>query len=153
MADATSSLTIAIGARPHILLPGMTNRHGLVTGATGTGKTVTIHSVAEQLSGMGVPVFLADVKGDLAGISQPAGKNPKVAERVATLKLTDWAPSASPVLFWDIFGQEGHPIRTTVSEMGPLLLGRLLDLNDTQTGVLHLAFKDADDEGLLLLDL
>jgi DNA helicase HerA-like ATPase len=153
VADATSSPTIAIGARPHTLLPAMTNRHGLVTGATGTGKTVTIHSIAEQLSDFGVPVFLADVKGDLAGISQPAGENPKVAERVATLKLTDWAPSSSPVLFWDIFGQEGHPIRTTVSEMGPILLGRLLDLNDTQTGVLHLAFKYADDEGLLLLDL
>ncbi len=119
-------MTIAIGQHAHALLPGMTNRHGLVTGATGTGNTVTIHAVAEHLSALGVPVFLADVKGDLAGISQPAGDNPKVAERVATLKLADWRPAASPVLLWDIFGKEGNPIRTPVSEMGPLLL----DLKD-----------------------
>lgn len=117
-------MTIAIGTHAHALLPAMMN--GL-----GTGATVTIHAVAEHLSALGVPIFLADVKGDLAGISQPAGDNPKVAERIAALELTDWSPAASPVLLWDIFGKDGHPIRTTISEMGPLLLGRLLDLNDT----------------------
>jgi len=135
------------------LLPRMANRHGLVAGATGTGKTVTIQSMAECFSERGVPVFLADVKGDLAGISQPGGDNPKVAERVQQLGLTDFTPTGFPVMFWDIFGVQGHPVRSTVSEMGPVLLARLLGLNDTQTGVLYIAFKYADDNGLLLLDL
>ncbi|MGH2558163.1 MAG: helicase HerA-like domain-containing protein [Thermomicrobiales bacterium] len=131
----------------------MTNRHGLVAGATGTGKTVTIHAMATKFSEIGVPVFLADVKGDLAGISQPGGDNEKVTERIATLGLTDFAYTGFPVTFWDVFGQQGHPVRATVSEMGPLLLSRLLNLNDTQNGVLTLVFKYADDHGLLLLDL
>jgi DNA helicase HerA-like ATPase len=135
------------------LMPRMANRHGLVAGATGTGKTVTIHSMAERFSEIGVPVFLADVKGDLAGISQPGGDNPKVQERVQQLGLPDFTPAGFPVIFWDTFGEQGHPIRSTVSEMGPVLLARLLDLNDTQTGVLQIAFKYADDSGLLLLDL
>lgn len=136
-----------------VLLPKMANRHGLVAGATGTGKTVTIHSMAERFSEIGVPVFLADVKGDLAGISQPGGDHPKVQERVQQLGLTGFTPAGFPVIFWDIFGEQGHPVRSTVSEMGPVLLARLLGLNDTQTGVLHIAFKFADDNGLLLLDL
>ena len=135
------------------LLPGMANRHGLIAGATGTGKTVTLQSIAEQLSGIGVPVFMADVKGDLAGLALPGGGNAKVAERVKALGLLDHAPLAFPVTFWDVFGEQGHPVRASVSEMGPLLLGRILDLNDTQAGVLAAVFKFADDNGLLLLDL
>src|SRR5262245_22374732 len=131
----------------------MANRHGLVAGATGTGKTVTIHSMAERFSEIGVPVFLADVKGDLAGISQPGGNNPKVAERVEQLGLGSFSPAGYPVTFWDLYGEQGHPVRSTVSEMGPLLLSRLLNLNDTQGGVLQIAFKYADDNRLLLLDL
>ncbi|MGH2532575.1 MAG: helicase HerA-like domain-containing protein [Thermomicrobiales bacterium] len=131
----------------------MANRHGLVAGATGTGKTVTIHAMATQFSEIGVPVFLADVKGDLAGISQPGGNNEKVTERVQSLGLTDFAYTGFPVAFWDVFGELGHPVRATISEMGPLLLSRLLNLNDTQNGVLTLVFKYADDRGLLLLDL
>jgi DNA helicase HerA-like ATPase len=131
----------------------MANRHGLVAGATGTGKTVTIHAMAERFSEIGVPVFLADVKGDLAGISQPGGNNPKVAERVQQLGLSSFSPAGYPVTFWDLYGEEGHPVRSTVSEMGPLLLSRLLNLNDTQSGVLQIAFKYADDNRLLLLDL
>ena len=135
------------------LLPRMANRHGLVAGATGTGKTVTLRVLAEQFSRIGVPVFMADVKGDLSGLARPGGDHPKVMERVATLGLRDFQPQAFPVVFWDLFGAQGHPVRTTVSEMGPLLLARLLDLNPTQTGVLTLVFKVADDQGLLLLDL
>lgn len=135
------------------LLPQMANRHGLIAGATGTGKTVTLQTLAESFSARGVPVFMADVKGDLAGSSQPGGSNPKVQQRVKDLGITDWKAEASPVVFWDVFGENGHPVRATVSEMGPLLLGRLLDLNDTQEGVLNIIFKIADDGGLLLLDL
>ena len=135
------------------LLPHMANRHGLITGATGTGKTVTLRVLAEQFSRIGVPVFLADVKGDLSGLAKVGGDHPKVMERVATLGLHDFQPQAFPVVFWDLFGEQGHPVRTTVSEMGPLLLSRLLDLNPTQSGVLTLVFKIADDQGLLLLDL
>ncbi len=134
------------------LLPRMANRHGMVAGATGTGKTVTIHAMAEHFSKIGVPVFMADVKGDLAGMCLPGGGNPKVEERIKSLGLT-WTPTPTPVIFWDLFGQQGHPVRTTVSEMGPVLLARLLDLNETQAGVLQLVFKYADDHGLLLLDL
>jgi DNA helicase HerA-like ATPase len=133
--------------------PQMANRHGLVAGATGTGKTVTLQSLAEQFSALGVPVFMADVKGDLSGIAKAGGANPKVAERVKQMGIDDHQPTAFPVVCWDLFGQSGHPIRATVSEMGPLLLGRLLNLNDTQEGVLALAFKIADENKLLLLDL
>ena len=135
------------------LLPALANRHGLVTGATGTGKTVTLQSLAEQFSAIGVPVFLADVKGDLSGLGAAGVKSDKLAARLDKLGVTDWAPAASPVVFWDVFGESGHPVRATVSDMGPLLLARLLGLNDTQEGVLQLVFKIADDRGLLLLDL
>src|SRR5262245_39903544 len=144
-------LLIASNATPLYLLPALSNRHGLVAGATGTGKTVTLQIMAEHFSRIGVPVFAADGQGHLAGISQAGTENPKIAERVKKLKLTDFSYHASPVTFWDIFGQEGHPIRATVSEMGPLLFSRLLNLNDVQTGVLTLVFKIADDNGLLLL--
>ncbi|MDQ3119522.1 MAG: DUF853 domain-containing protein, partial [Verrucomicrobiota bacterium] len=144
---------IAKAKAPLYLLPKMANRHGLIAGATGTGKTVTLQTLAENFSERGIPVFMADVKGDLAGMSQPGGNNPKVAERVKELGLTDFKGEASPVVFWDVFGEHGHPVRATVSEMGPLLLGRLLDLNDTQEGVLNMVFKIADESGMLLLDL
>ncbi|CAN5528937.1 DUF853 domain-containing protein [soil metagenome] len=135
------------------LLAGMGNRHGLVAGATGTGKTVTLQVMAEAFSAIGVPVFAADVKGDLSGISQPGKNSPKFDERVKALGLGEVTFSACPVVFWDVFGKQGHPVRATVSEMGPLLLSRILNLNDTQTGVLTLVFKIADDQGLLLLDM
>ncbi|WP_374406876.1 helicase HerA-like C-terminal domain-containing protein [Hydrogenophaga sp.] len=135
------------------LLPGLANRHGLITGATGTGKTVTLQTLAEQFSNIGVPVFMADVKGDLTGISQ-AGKLPeKVAKILADRGLTPTEPQACPTTLWDVFGEQGHPVRATISDMGPLLLSRMLDLNDTQAGVLNLVFKIADDNGLLLLDM
>ncbi|MDH5263219.1 MAG: DUF853 domain-containing protein [Betaproteobacteria bacterium] len=135
------------------LLPGMANRHGLIAGATGTGKTVTLQAIAEALSDIGVPVFMADVKGDLAGLAAPGGANAKVAERVKAMGLSGRTPLAFPVAFWDVFGEQGHPVRATVSEMGPLLLSRILDLNETQSGVLAAVFKIADDNGLALLDL
>jgi len=135
------------------LLPKMSNRHGLIAGATGTGKSVTLRVITEKFSRMGVPVFMADVKGDLAGMCRPGGDNKKVAQRVEQLGLTDFAYTSYPVVFWDVFGEQGHPLRTTISEMGPLLLGRILNLNDTQSGVLTLVFKVADDNGMLLLDL
>ena len=135
------------------LLPQYANRHGLIAGATGTGKTVTLQRLAEGLSRIGVPVFMADVKGDLAGLSQAGEAKGKIKERIEQLKLKDVAFEPCPVVFWDAFGQQGHPVRTTVSEMGPLLLARMLGLNETQGGVLTLAFKIADDNGLLLLDL
>ena len=146
-------ILIAQSDSPQYLLPGMANRHGLVAGATGTGKTVTLQVMAEGFSRIGVPVFAADVKGDLSGVSQPGKDNPKIAARIQQMKLTDFSFSACPVTFWDVFGEQGHPIRTTVSEMGPLLFSRLLNLNETQTGVLSLVFKIADENGLLLLDL
>jgi DNA helicase HerA-like ATPase len=128
------------------------NRHGMIAGATGTGKSVSLMTMAEGFSALGVPVFLADVKGDLAGLSQAGGGNAKIDQRIAQMKL-DWKAAANPVVFWDIYGALGHPVRTTISEMGPTLLGRLMELNDTQEGVLEIVFKLADDEGLLLLDL
>jgi len=134
------------------LLPQMANRHGLITGATGTGKTVTLQTLAEQFSAIGVPCFMSDVKGDLSGISQAGGGNAKVAERVEKLGLTDHTYQGFPVTFWDVFGELGHPMRANVSDMGPLLLARMLELNETQAGVLNLVFKVADDAGLLLLD-
>ena len=135
------------------LLPQMANRHGLITGATGTGKTVTLQSIAERLSYAGVPVFMADVKGDLSGAGAAGVVTPKLEARLKDLNLEGFVPYANPVAFWDVFGQGGIPVRATISDMGPLLLARLLNLNDTQTGVLQLVFKIADDKGLLLLDL
>ncbi|AVP96882.1 ATP-binding protein [Ahniella affigens] len=129
------------------------NRHGLIAGATGTGKSVSLMVLAEGFSRLGVPVFLADVKGDLAGLSQAAVLGDKLKARLDRLGLTQWTPAANPVVFWDIYGKNGHPIRTTISEMGPTLLSRLLELNDTQEGVLNVTFRVADDEGLLLLDM
>ena len=146
-------IPVAHGDAPIFLRPQMASRHGLIAGATGTGKTVTLQTLAEGFSRRGVPVFMADVKGDLAGMSQPGGNNPKIVQRAQELGLADFKAEPCPVVFWDVFGEQGHPVRTTVSEMGPLLLGRLLDLNDTQAGVLNLVFKIADDHGLLLLDL
>lgn len=146
-------IAIAKAESEIFLYPKMANRHGLIAGATGTGKTVSLRVLAEQFSRMGVPVFMADVKGDLSGLCKPGGESPKVAERVQKLGLADFKYEACPVVFWDVFGEQGHPVRTTVSEMGPLLLARLLGLNDTQSGVLTLTFKIADDNGLLLLDL
>jgi uncharacterized protein len=146
-------MLIAQSNIPLYLLPGMSNRHGLIAGATGTGKTVTLQVMAEAFSRIGVPVFAADVKGDLSGISQPGTENPKIAERVKKLNLTDFAFAGCPVTFWDVFGEQGHPIRATVSDMGPLLFSRLLNLNDVQAGVLTAVFRIADDQGLLLLDL
>jgi DNA helicase HerA-like ATPase len=147
-------LLIAKANQELFLLPKMSNRHGLIAGATGTGKTVTLQVMAEAFSRIGVPVFAADVKGDLSGISQPAAaSNPKLADRIKKLGLDNFDFSACPVTCWDVFGEEGHPVRATVSEMGPLLFSRLLNLNDTQAGVLTLVFKVADDSGLLLLDL
>jgi DNA helicase HerA-like ATPase len=135
------------------LLPQMANRHGLIAGATGTGKTVSLQVMAEALSNAGVPVFMADVKGDLAGLSQAGQATPKVQERIKKLGLENFPFAASPVTFWDVFGVAGHPVRSTVSEMGPLLLSRILNLNDVQQGVMAIVFKIADDNGLLLLDL
>lgn len=135
------------------LLPALANRHGLITGATGTGKTVTLQRLAEQLSIAGVPVFLADAKGDLSGLGASGTASERLQKRLDQMAITDWKPQANPVVFWDVFGVSGHPVRATVSDMGPLLLGRLLNLNDTQQGVLQLVFRIADDNGLLLLDL
>ncbi len=135
------------------LLPALANRHGLIAGATGTGKTVTLQTVAQRFSAIGVPVFMADVKGDLSGIGAAGEMKPRLKERIDLLKLGDFQFGASPVIFWDMFGAAGHPVRATISDMGPLLLGRMLNLNDTQEGVLNLVFKIADDNGLLLLDM
>ncbi|MGO4723342.1 MULTISPECIES: helicase HerA-like domain-containing protein [unclassified Inquilinus] len=152
MSDQTG-LYFAKGQREHQLLLGLGNRHGLIAGATGTGKTVSLKVLAEGFSRAGVPVFVADVKGDIAGICQPGTANPKLAERAAALGLSDLAFQGFPTVFWDLYGKQGYPIRATVAEMGPLLLSRLLQLNDTQEGVLNIAFKAADENGLLLLDL
>ena len=135
------------------LLPALANRHGCITGATGTGKTITLQNLAEQFSRIGVPVFMADVKGDLTGIARAGQLTDKLRERLAKLKLDEPKWGACPVTLWDVWGEQGHPVRATVSDMGPLLLSRLLNLNETQEGVLALAFKIADDNGLLLLDL
>ena len=152
-ASSIEPILIGKGEQSQYLLPAFGNRHGLVTGATGTGKTVTLQVLAEGFSRIGVPVFLADVKGDLAGLSQPIAPHPRIDERLQIIGIEDFAPSAWPVVFWDLFGASGHPVRTTISEMGPLLLANLLELNDTQEGVLNIAFRIADEEGLLLLDL
>jgi DNA helicase HerA-like ATPase len=145
----------ADGSRQTMLL-GRSNRHGLIAGATGTGKTVTLQGIAESFSAAGVPVFVADVKGDLSGIAMPGSSTFKHADklegRAKELGITDYAYSDNPVIFWDLYGEQGHPIRTTITEMGPLLLSRLLDLNETQEGVLQIVFRYADENGLLLLD-
>jgi len=150
----TEPLLIAKNNRQELyLLPQMANRHGLITGATGTGKTVTLQTLAESFSCIGVPVFLSDIKGDLSGLGKAGGGNAKVAARVEQLKLENFSHRAFPVTFWDVFGKMGHPLRATISDMGPLLLGRMLNLNEVQQGVMSLVFKIADDNGLLLLDL
>src|SRR5881275_3164260 len=146
-------ILVAQSKEPIFLLPKMANRHGLIAGATGTGKTVTLQTLAENFSARGVAVFMADVKGDLAGLSQPGANNPKVLERAKELKIDNFTGEACPVVFWDVFGEQGHPVRATVSEMGPLLLSRMMDLNDVQEGVLNIAFRVADEQGLLLLDM
>ena len=135
------------------LLPGLANRHGLIAGATGTGKTVTLQTQAQGFSAIGVPVFMADVKGDLSGLAKAGSMSPKLKERLESLGIRDFGFAACPVTFWDLYGKSGHPVRATVSDLGPLLLARMLNLNETQEGVLALAFKIADDNGLLLLDM
>lgn len=146
--------TLLIGKGNHHanLLPKMANRHGLIAGATGTGKTVTLKVLAESFSDAGVPVFLADVKGDLSGMIEPGTSNPKINERLTELEIEEFSFRSYPTVFWDIFGENGLPVRTTISEMGPLLLSRLLDLNETQTSILTVIFRIADDRQLLLLD-
>lgn len=135
------------------LLSKMSNRHGLIAGATGTGKTITLKVMAEHFSSIGVPVFLADVKGDLASVSEPGEMNDKIQERIDKLGLEDFNFQTYPTRLWDVFGELGHPVRTTISEMGPLLLSRILDLNDTQEGILSIVFRLADDMEMLLIDL
>ena len=158
MTDTASDIYLGLGAdgSRQALLLGRANRHGLIAGATGTGKTVTLQGIAESFSAAGVPVFLADVKGDLSGIAMPGSPTFKHADkleaRAKELGITDYSYADNPVIFWDLYGEQGHPIRTTVSEMGPLLLSRLLDLNETQEGVLQIIFRYADENGLLLLD-
>jgi len=148
----TDPFFIAQGTSEIYFLPQMANRHGLIAGATGTGKTITLRVLAENFSSIGVPVFMADVKGDLGGLAKPGADSPKVKERAAQMQL-DISPNGFPVEFWDLFGKSGHPVRATITDMGPLLLARLLALNDTQEGVLNVVFHIADTEGLLLLDL
>ncbi len=146
-------ILIGKGEGPVYLLAPYGNRHGLVAGATGTGKTVSLLVMAEGFSRLGVPVVMADVKGDVAGLAMPGTPNPKIDERAASIGMEDWAPEGSPVLFWDLYGKAGHPVRTTISEIGPTLLARMLELNDTQEGVLEVMFRLADEQGLLLLDM
>jgi DNA helicase HerA-like ATPase len=153
MIDASGNLLIGKSDKELYIMPKMANRHGLIAGATGTGKTVSLQVLAETFSAIGVPSFLADVKGDLSGIARAASDNPKIAARVQDMKLSSFTRQACPVCFWDLYGEKGHPLRTTISEMGPLLLSRLLNLNEVQSGVLNLVFRMADDDGLLLLDL
>lgn len=148
-----AEIFIGSGDVPVYLQSKFANRHGLIAGATGTGKTVSLQILAESFSKRGVPVFMADVKGDLSGISQAGKSHPKLEERAQQIGLDDYSYEGFPVVFWDLYGKQGHPVRTTVSEMGPLLLARLLDLNETQEGVLYAAFRFADDEGMLVLDL
>ena len=150
---ADHRILIGKGEVPCFLEGRYANRHGLIAGATGTGKTVTLQGLAEGFSDLGVPVFLADIKGDLAGLSQAGEANPKLAERAAELGIEAFEPRSFPVVFWDVFGEQGHPVRATISDMGPLLLTRLMDLTAVQDCVLNLLFKYADDHGLLLLDL
>ena len=139
--------------QPVFLLPQMANRHGLIAGATGTGKTVTLKVMAEGFSDMGVPVFVGDIKGDLSGMVKPGEQNDKITERLMQTGVTDFRHESYPTMFWDVYGEQGHPVRSTVSEMGPMLLARMLNLNETQTGVLNILFRVADDEGMLLVDI
>ncbi len=148
----SNQLLFGAGDNPAIILGKYANRHGLIAGATGTGKTVTLQVLAEGFSRMGVPVFLADVKGDLSGLAVPGEMSSGIEKRVSKIGLEDYSNEPSPVVFWDLYQKSGHPVRTTVSEIGPVLLSRLLELNDTQEGVLNVAFTVADEEGLLLLD-
>ncbi len=148
-----NGILLGLGEDKVFLDPAFANRHGLIAGATGTGKTVTLQVLAEGFSRIGVPVFLSDIKGDLSGIGQPGRAHPKIDERVAKIGIEDFSFAANPVVFWDLFGKQGHPVRTTISDMGPALLARLMNLNDTQEGVLNIVFEFADDEGMLLLDL
>jgi len=154
MNETTSqNLLIGGGTEQVMLQSRYANRHGLITGATGTGKTVTLQILAEAFSRIGVPVFLSDIKGDVSGMCQPISPHPKIDERLQIIGINEHQPQPYPCIFWDLFGQQGHPIRATISEIGPLLLANLLELNDTQEGVLNIAFKVADEQGLLLLDL
>lgn len=148
-----NKILIGKGEQPVHLLAKYGNRHGLVAGATGTGKTISLMVLAEGFSRLGVPVFMADVKGDVAGLALAGIPNEKIQQRVAQIGIEGYTNEANPVLFWDLYGRSGHPIRTTISEIGPSLLGRILEINDTQIGMLEIAFKLADDQGLLLLDL
>jgi len=151
--EMNAPLLIAKGEKDLFIIPHMANRHGLIAGATGTGKTVTLQVIAENFSLAGIPVFMADVKGDLSGISKPGKPNDKLAQRLKKLKIDNHTFQGFPVVFWDLFGKSGHPIRTTVTDMGPLLLSRILNLNETQTGTLNVIFKIADDNGLPILDI
>ncbi|NLC71323.1 MAG: DUF853 family protein [Desulfuromonadaceae bacterium] len=153
METHAGGLPIARGKTVLNLIPRMANRHGLIAGATGTGKTVTLKVLAENFSAAGVPVFLADVKGDLSGLCDPGGNHAKIAQRASDLNLEGFTYRGFPVVFWDLFAVKGHPVRATISDVGPLLMGRLLNLNETQSGVLSMVFRIADDNGLLLLDL
>src|SRR6185295_7315831 len=150
--DHDGTIFVGKGAKPEFLTLALANRHGLVTGATGTGKTVTLQVLAEGLSRAGVPVFAADIKGDLSGISVVGEAKEALVKRAKDLGI-NYQPDEFPAVFWDVFGVQGHPVRATISEMGPLLLSRMMDLNDVQEGVLNIAFRVADEQGLLLLDL
>lgn len=152
-ASPDNGILIGKGEDKIFLNPRYANRHGLIAGATGTGKTVSLQVLAEGFSKLGVPVFMADVKGDLAGISQPGSAHKKIDERIEKIGIEDYTFEGFPTILWDLLGKQGHPIRATIADMGPLLLSRLLDLNETQEGVLNIAFRFADDEGLLMLDL
>ena len=152
MADDGKTLFVGKGEKAQALTLAFGNRHGLITGATGTGKTVTLQVLAEGFSRAGVPVFAADIKGDLSGLSMPGEAKDAFVSRAKEMGFA-YEPDRFPVVFWDLFGEQGHPIRATISEMGPLLLTRLMDLNDTQEGVLNIVFRVADDQGLALLDL
>ena len=151
--EDTHKIWLATGEKPVYLEPGMANRHGLIAGATGTGKTVTLKVLAESFSDMGVPVFLADVKGDLSGMCQPGTENKHIRRSIDTMGLGNFQYKSYPVTFWDVYGKKGLNVRTTISEMGPELLARLLGLNETQTGILRIVFRIADDKGLMLIDL
>ena len=153
MIDGQRFLLGGAGGAGVFQLAAMGNRHGLVTGATGTGKTITLQVLAESFSAMGVPVFAADIKGDLSGIAAPGKPHPRIDERLGRMPAEGFSFQGSPVVFWDVFGRTGHPLRTSVSEMGPLLLSNLMGLNETQTGILYACFRIADEQGLLLLDL
>lgn len=148
-----NGILLGLGEEKVFLDPAFANRHGLIAGATGTGKTITLQVLAEGFSRLGVPVFLSDIKGDLSGISQPGKPHKKIDERISKIGIENFSFSSNPVVFWDLLGKQGHPVRTTISEMGPTLLARLMNLNETQEGVLNIIFEFADDEGMLLLDL